>query len=395
MNYVNLGMRLSKDNCFVAARAAFVRALQEDRRPGVLANYANTLRRIYDYPAAEAAIKESLAVNPTRGRSWWIDGMIALDQKQYARAIESLERAHATHPEIPDIEMALCIAYLSNGDYLKGFKAAAIRHVISEPVRTLENIPLWRGENLAGKRLLIDCEQGFGDMVMFSRFAALFEGEVIMRSPPPLVRFLRGQGYPAISKACEVKADYRVMIMDVPAVLGIDECLPPPPPNPPELITLGSKKKLNIGIVWRSKSMGAEAPEALYHGAQKSCDIEHFMTLAEIPGVQLYSLQFGQGAGDISRAYDLVQPLMIWDFEDLASYIQQLDLVVSVDTAPIHVCGALNKPGIVMLNYVGSWQWQAKETTPWYPSLKIVRQPAPNDWAGAFAECRKLVEAML
>lgn len=115
--------------------------------------------------------------------------------------------------------------------------------------------------------------------------------------------------------------------------------------------------------------------------------------MAEIDGVQLHSLQHDQDAHAMTMG--LVNQLPQYDFHDQASYISQLDLVIGVDTAPIHLVGAMNCPGIVLLNCVGSWQWSAGDTTPWYPSLKIVRQPSPFDWRGAMAKAKAIVLEMM
>ncbi len=385
------GIALAAKVQYPAALAAFARSVHLEPRADNLANYSNVLRMLWRFEEAEHYLKKSFAIAEGRPRSWWIDGMLALDQHQSGRAIASLDKAVPALPEIPQALFTRACAKLYAGRFLDGFKDYEIRLNIHKPTGLP---PMWQGENLAGKILLVDAEQGMGDAIMFARYLNYFNVQTIFRVPGPLLRYFRSQGYPAVKKACSVRADYRAMSMSLPVIMNWDECPEVPEPQPPEPMTLPNAGKFRVGLVWRSKAAGLEGPEAMHHGWQKSCPFEEFLTLAEIPGVQLFSLQVGQGANDVNKADKLVEPLLIDDFEDMAGYMKEMDYIVSVDTGPAHLAGALKKPGVVLLNAVGSWQWGAADKSPWYPSLDLVRQPKPFDWTGAMAIVRQKIESL-
>lgn len=392
-DYNAMGMALCERINFHAAKTAFIKGLHVQKRPDILANLANTYRRLWMFSEARDAIEQSLELNPARGRSWWVRALLELDMHDVSGSLASHKRALELNPELPDIRFTQAVAKLHAGQYLDGFKDYDSRLKLGPQRPT--TLPTWRGEELGDKTVIVEMEQGMGDCIMFARYVDMIPGNAVIRCPPPLLRYFRNQGYQAIHKAVEYEADYIIPSMSLPVALGVDGCPPPAPFNPPEPMTIEGRGKFNIGIVWRSKASGMEKPEALFHGEQKSCPLEYFLQLAEIPGVQLYSLQSGPAAEDINRAKGLVQPTLITDFEDLAGYMANMDLVVSVDTGPIHLAGAMGKPGVVLLNCVGSWQWQSGHRTPWYPSLQIVRQPKPHAWQAALDFICRYVEQLL
>jgi hypothetical protein len=120
--------------------------------------------------------------------------------------------------------------------------------------------------------------------------------------------------------------------------------------------------------------------EAL-HGQQKSMPLEVLLELTSIPGIALYGLQPGTTDIDDLEAGHLVTDLgpRIHDFADLASFINALDLVVSVDTAPAHLAGAMGKPVVVCMPHQRNWNWGTADRSPWYDSARIVRQQ-PGGW---------------
>lgn len=392
--WCNHGIALSQRCLFEAAGVAFLRAIQLDRRPDFLANYGNNLTRLWRFEEARKYINEALNLNEDRSKTWCVAGIWSLATMNPYQAIARMQRAIALDPA-HQLVFVKAIAHLMLGEYLTGFTEFEAR--MAKQKQPMVRLPIWQGENLAGKSLLVDMEQGLGDGLMCMRYVEplIHDYDVTVRVPAPLLRFFRNQSFKAIPRVLEIGAHYRINSMSIPVVRCIDECPPPIEMNETEHVTMLGKGKFRIGICWRSKATGAESPEADYHGEQKSCPIEHFLTLAEIPGVELYSLQSGSAADDIQRCPHLVEPTLLYDMEDCAGYIHELDLVVSVDTSIAHLAGTLGKPCIIVCNVAGSWQWQLGDKTPWYPSITIVRQPSPFDWKGAFIKVRELVEKMV
>ena len=145
-----------------------------------------------------------------------------------------------------------------------------------------------------------------------------------------------------------------------------------------------SHEGIKIGITWSGNLSNPENQE-------RSCDLAHFATLAAIPSVHLFSLQKGEAAKQIDNCsadmavIDLGPHLH--DFADIAAAIMQLDLIISVDTALVHLAGAMNRLVWTLRYHIPYWVWGTEgKTTPWYNSMRIFRQKRPDDWDGVFRQ---------
>jgi hypothetical protein len=228
---------------------------------------------------------------------------------------------------------------------------------------------------------------------------------VLFSCPPEMMRLMAG--FPGISDLlvfgapmpCEVH--YHAPLLSLPHRLGISlEGLGAPRPYlfvPPGVggppIPRPPNTRLAVGIVW------AGNPE---HGndSERSAPLKAFLALADLPGVQLVSLQKGPRAADIAAlgAEGLVYELgsQIKDFADSAAILTRLDLLVAVDTAPVHLAGALGRPAFVLLAHLPDWRWlRERADMPWYSSLRLFRQEKPRDWDGVIARVRGAIEAMV
>jgi hypothetical protein len=139
-----------------------------------------------------------------------------------------------------------------------------------------------------------------------------------------------------------------------------------------------------VGIVWKGSPDHA-------NDRNRSCQLEQFLPLAQIPGIQWYGLQKGSGAEEV---HQIGSQFMIdnmggelGDFSDTAAVLEKLDLLISVDTAVVHLAGAMGKTVWTLLPYAPDWRWQRnRDDSPWYPSMRLYRQPARGDWASVFEQ---------
>ncbi|WP_199249878.1 glycosyltransferase [[Phormidium] sp. ETS-05] len=141
---------------------------------------------------------------------------------------------------------------------------------------------------------------------------------------------------------------------------------------------------LRIGIVWAGNPQHEK-------DAERSTSLKHFLSLGKIPGVALYSLQKGAPAEQLTPEMpveDLGKNL--FDFADTAAAIAQLDLIISVDTAVAHLAGAMGKPVWLLLPFTPDWRWLLqREDSPWYPTMRLFRQPKPGDWQAVFQRVKE------
>jgi hypothetical protein len=147
--------------------------------------------------------------------------------------------------------------------------------------------------------------------------------------------------------------------------------------------------RLAVGLVWAPRPLGEAS-------RRRSVPLGMLLELACIPGVQLYGLQVGDAARDIERlgAEVLVHDLepRLRDWADTAAHIAGLDVVVSIDSAPLHLAGAMGKDCVGLLPYVPCWRWGfERRDSPWYPTMQLLRQRAPGDWSGPIKELRHLL----
>jgi len=284
-----------------------------------------------------------------------------------AEAETALRELLAAHPDEPHVQHALSHALLGQGRYAEGWGFYEARHRMVAGGWPKPQLPLpeWRGEPVAGKRLLVWPEQGFGDQIMHARFAAWAARQgaaVTLLAPPELYRLFQSlTGVHVVEAAGRVdfKADVWVMLGSMAGRGGFttgDLC------SAPYLAAEPRRMAARIGVMAGSASGHPSV-------ARKSLDEASAARLLGLPG-----------------ALDLrPEATGARDFAETAEIIAGLDVVISIDTSVAHLAGALGKPVRVLLFAPNpDWRWgPAGETTPWYPTARLCRQQAPGDWSAA------------
>jgi len=360
------------------SRAArpYQRAMDDrsDRAAALVAE-GEALVRAWRLNEAEALLLEAGAIAPTFG------GLQALGHlRQLFGDFEAAEawfrRALALDPGSALARASLGTALLGQGRWAEGFaEHDAWRRVADDELDPAPELglPLWSGEPLAGKNVLVWGEEGLGDQIMHARFAPLLRdagAEVTWVCPPALRRLVsEGLGMTAIPRGGTLEiagADYLAPSSRLPATFMGTMAQPPPapylaPPRPNRApgLTLGVMARGNpIHDNDRNRSLTPEAAAALM----------------ALPGaVSLAPEETGAR-----------------DFWDTAGIVMGLELVITVDTSVGHLAGALGKPVWTLLPAIGSdWRWlRNRSDSPWYGSMRLFRQRAPGDWLGVIAEVK-------
>jgi hypothetical protein len=267
------------------------------------------------------------------------------------------------------------------------------------------HIPEWKGEEIRGKSILFHAEQGLGDSIMTSRFAGDLTdcgAKVTLCLPPELVALFAAQVWPGVSVMsmndlnANVAAGFDLQSPMYSAMrwLGIEKSSIDPSPYlvAPRITTEPvSRGTFNIGICWASGTRSRELD-----WRRRVAPLKHWLQLTEILGVRLYSLQKSPEATEI---VDLGAEALITDFTrsftsfaETAAFMEKLDLVVSVDTAMVHLAGALGKPCWMLSQFSHCWRWweiALGSARPWYDSVQIIQQTSPGDWAGQLIQVRE------
>jgi tetratricopeptide (TPR) repeat protein len=365
-----------------------------------LKNLGSILWRLERYTEAEPWLEKAYTVS----QSWSVAldlalckyalGNIAVSEQLFAAAItaapdDTTRRLLCTH---------MAYAVLASGDWRRGLALYDHRYMELPTTQAWElGAPLWQGEDLTGKHLLVHHDQGDGDTIQFARFLpklAETAASVTLAAPPQLLplfsRFWPNIRIRSLYGDLEVP-DFHSPIGSYIRFVGCE--LPawsgPYIANVPyDYLIPKTEALLRIGLVW--------AARPTHDAARRAVPLEQLLDLAEIPGVALYGLQVGEGAKDIARlgADALVEDLsrQIRDWRDTAGIMAQLDMVVSVDSAPLHLAGAMGLPVIGLLPFRPCWRWGFETNeTAWYPTMRLLRQAQPGDWTHPLDDLHRLI----
>lgn len=343
------------------------------------------------YELAKDAFERSLSIQETF-EGHYNYGNLLLQMMQLEDACDHYYAALKIDPDHAQCNTNLGVALIGLGNWREGFNHH--RHRFGAPgfpPRPEIHYPLWRGEDLNGKTILLYGEQGLGDEISSLRFAQVCKergGRVIVSVRPPMYRLAR-------SLACADAVimqydeppwppDYMAALLDVPAFTGVTPQTVPLSGgylSPEERgFLLIWPPGLRVGICWASGKRPLQ-PATDSMAKLKSLSFEHLAPLSRL-GVTLVSLQQSHNSQAALREAGVHDPMPgVQDLADTAWIINQLDLVITVDTAVAHLAGALGRPVWNLVRFDAYWPWMREtDKTCWYDSMKIYRQPAPGDW---------------
>ncbi len=322
-------------------------------------------------------------------------------------ALASFDAALAIAPDFPECRFNKGLVLLLRAQFAEGLELFESRigtgpaDAHSQWLAQLSGRkPLWRGEPLDGKRLLIWMDQGLGDCLMMMRYLPMLPArgvaQIIVLADPALARLVETLPVPlqVTTDAGRLPLDTfdaHCLMTSLPYAFGTRADTIPA--NVPYLTVphslreawaarLAGLRGCRVGLVWAGSRTFGRDP-------LRSVALAQFAPLAAIDGVDLVSLQKGEPASERAaldgRLFDRMHECV--DFMDTAALVENLDLIVSVDTSVAHLAGALGKPVWLLNRYESEWRWQVGRTdSPWYPTMRIFNQPAPGDWAGAIGE---------
>lgn len=403
--YNNVGVVYKELGRYDESKEAYQKVLTiNPNDPAVHNNLGNLLRYMDDTAGSIAHLEESIRLNPSYADAYSNLGAVYKESKAYEKAEIYYQKALTLAPQHINANFDLSLIELSRGNYSLGWKRYEYRLQMVELISKLHHYttPIWRGQPLREKVLILQNEQGFGDNIMFIRYVPTFielGAKVIIRTRPELVELFKSM--PNVAMVCSEEDpipehDYYLPLLSAPYLFQTtQENIPQVFPylsssKPSPLIKKEGKPILKIGLVWSSSRTNKDFKN-------KYIGLEFYKKLFDIKGTKWYSLQAGGDADEIkalnlgSKITNLSEHLS--DFSNTASIIESLDLVITTDTSVAHLCGAMNKEAWVLVPRPADWRWmQEGETTPWYKSLKIFRQDKQGSWAAVITEIEKALK---
>jgi hypothetical protein len=389
---------------FDQAVASFTVALRlAPARFDIMSNLGSALVELDRFGEALTLFRQAHALAPRNARivaniANLLDFAGALDQ-----AITAYQTAHLLAPDDGEIGRNRAMTLLRAGRFAEGWPLFEHRRRAIDPAEA--TVPRLAGLTaLAGKRVLLFHEQGFGDTLQMLRYAPLLAArgaEVLVRVPPPLARLTAMvAGVHAVIGDGEATGplDYQAPLMSLPLIFGTD--LGSIPATMPYLVAdpaagaawaerLAGLPRPWVGLVWA----GSPAGGLDHRRSMRFADLAPiFAARAGFVGMQLgpAAAQWAPAAG--AAALDAAP--WISDFADTAALMSQLDLLITVDTSAVHLAAGLGRPVWVLDRFSSCWRWLTGRTdSPWYPTLRLLRQPGPGQWVPPVAEAVRLLTA--
>ena len=336
-----------------------------------------------------------LAINPDHADAITNRAILHARAGEYGAALAAYNRSLALKPDQSNAIYNRSVVRLVLGDWIQGFREFESRWALfpHEALRLRRLAPMWDGQaDLRGKTLLLHHEQGYGDTLQLCRFVTAVKSrgaQVVIAVPAALKRLMATlPGSPTVVSESEPvpRHDFHCPLMSLPMALGITPSTVPA--TVPYLRAdadsarrwqeqLGARQRARIGLCWsgrqyppinytRDMSFEAVSPllslDADFYCLHTELSNKERSQLAAHANIRWFGDQFG-------------------DFADTAALIVNLDVVITVDSAVAHLAGALGKPVWLMNRYATCWRWLLERSdSPWYPSLRLFRQPALGDW---------------
>jgi hypothetical protein len=361
------------------------------------------------FDKALACYQKVIQLDPNSALAYMNLGLVVTIRGDYHEAVAAYEKAIQLNPENPEAHWNMANVLLLTANFTRGWKEYVWLWKTKDYMKRRRDFsqPSWNGSDIRGRTILLYAEYGFGDTIQFIRFAPLVAecgATVIVECQRELASLLHhSEGMQKVIPCGEQlpEFDTHCSLMMLPvlfdtAVDNIPNKMPYLTANP-LLVEKWRKRlahdnsKFKTGLVWSGVS-----------ARKKFCSLETFAPFAALQGISYYSLQKGEAVKEVKNTpegmqlYDYTNEMT--DFSETAALIENLDLVISIDTSVAHLAGALGKPVWTLLPFVPDWRWMLnREDSPWYPTMRLFRQPALGDWKSVITDIadtlyKKLIE---
>ncbi len=410
----NLGNTLDAIGQHEQAVTAFeaALALHAPFAPALL-GLGNALAASGRHAQAIGALERAVGLDPSMSLAWLSLGNAHHALCAHEAALRAYDQALRLRPGLASARLNRALTLLTLGDFARGLpeyearlELAATAGAASPPVAP-RTLPRWHGEPIDTRTLLVETEQGFGDTLQFMRFVPLAReraARLVFAVQPELLPLVEplGQRWRVKVVARDegpIEADLHCPLLSLPLALGATrDALPaqrryaevPAPYKRRWRGSLGGQSRFKVGVAWSGRIQAHET---------RSMPVDALAPLFALAGIDWIVLQPAIGELDAQSLQQHAKRASIHrydgrirDFADTAAIVERLDAVVSIDTSIAHLAGALGKPLFLMLPFAADWRWFTPEpgkparsniegeSSPWYPSARLVRQPAPGAW---------------
>ena len=406
----NRGNALNGLKRYADALASYDRAIAcQPTHAGAHYNRGTTLHEMKRYDEALASYDRAIALQPDYPEAFSNRGATLWELKRHDEALASYDHAIALQPEFPEAHWNAASLRLLTGDFERGWAEYEWRWKYKTMALARRNFtqPLWGGEPIEGKAILLHSEQGLGDAIQFCRYVPLVAergARIVLEVDKrlrELVSSLNGAAQVLSAGGVLPEFDLHCPLLSLPrAFHTLLETIPSQTPYlraPPERLTkwsarLGPKRGLRVGLIWSGNP-------AHHRDQARSIEFRALTPLLDM-GATFFSLQKEIRPGDaavLAGRQDVIQIAdELADFSDTAAVMTQLDLIISVDTSTVHLAGALGRPVWILLPYLPDWRWLLdRDNSPWYPTARLFRQNETRRWDSVIPRVQAALSEMI
>lgn len=399
-----LGLGQSHDALHLLERA--LRRHPHD--PAIIKEFSRTAVRLGEAEWEARVFSEIELLVPNDAMLLAYLGQALAEVGEYERSLRAFERAIAISPEVPTMRVAYGMALLRTGDFLKGWENYDARDSMKELAQFTGPVPVPRytSGNLHGRTILLLSEQGLGDTLMFARYAPMLAkrgAQVMIVAHTEVIDLLRTiPGVTRVVPFGNVMPTFQLYarLLGLPRIFSttlwnIPNQVPYLRVSPARIDKWkqrvaqdgASPGVRRIGLVWAGNS-------AHTRDVHRSMHLSDLAPLADVPDTIFYSLQKGSRQDEAKNPTPGMKLIDIGpelnDLSDMGALLHNLDLLICVDTAPAHLAGALGRPVWTMISYSPDWRWLLnRDDSPWYPTMRLFRQPALRDWGSVVRSIRE------
>ena len=363
-------------------------------------NLGNAYKNMNNYDLAIQNYSSAVKIKNNFADAYYNMGVVYGQKYNFSEALKYYNLAINYEPNHIYAHWNKSLLLLLNGDYINGFQEYEWRLLREESVKRNFLKPRLNNQDIRNKKIYVYSEQGLGDAIQFIRFLPLLKDKdcfLIFEADPQLISLFSHLSFIDLLiprknlNEPNIDYDYHIPLLSLPFLLKLEfESLPADnsylQPDSEKVRFWHERilsNKIKVGIVWAGNR---------YHQGDKkrSIPLKDFKVLSQFNEIELFSLQKGESSNELSKIDFSVSGIIsekLNDFSDTAAAIENLDLVITVDTSAAHLAGALGKKTWLLLPYSPDWRWQLnKNDSHWYPSMKLFRQSVPDDWSHVFRE---------
>jgi Tfp pilus assembly protein PilF len=365
------------------------------------ANLGKAYLQLGEIDKAIGSLEQALELDPQSADAQFGMAVVRLQQGEFDVAMGHFKQALELAPQSAEAHLGVAAILLSKGEFAEGWQHYEWRLRLKNWPQRHFGAPRWAGQAVPGDRVLIHAEQGLGDTLQFLRYIPLVAARgstVVLQVQKELVSILgdvRGASEICGPKELFGPVSWHCPLLSMPLTFGTQ-----PGTIPPVLSYLSRSETvlrrwkdetkqfsgLRVGLCWagdpkhRLDRFRSVSPQTL------------LLPLSQVEGVSLFSLQKGVRGEAPAKLHN---PGWSENLTDTIAAIESLDLVITVDTMIAHLAGTMGKPVWILLSFVPDFRWMLdRETSPWYPTARLFRQPKPGDWTSVAANVADALRAM-